>query len=123
MIYFANELIGHGLIQDGLYYLDKDDNKISSDKVVKIHTISNEFIGENYLYHLRLCHILSNRVNKLGSMGILGNLDSDLCPTCVSCVEGKMTKKPFTGHFERATNILELIYCDVCELNVQSKGG
>lgn len=55
-------------------------------------------------------------------MGILSNLDSNPYPTCISYLEGKMTKRLFTGYFKRATYILELIYSDVYEPNIQARG-
>ena len=34
--------------------------------------------------------------------------------TCESCLLGKMTKAPFAGHSERASDLLGLIHTDVC---------
>ena len=34
--------------------------------------------------------------------------------TCESCLLCKMTKAPFTGHSERASDLLGLIHIDVC---------
>ena len=37
---------------------------------------------------------------------------------------GKMTKTPFSGRIERATDLLEIIYTDVCNLiSVEARGG
>ena len=37
---------------------------------------------------------------------------------------GKMTKTPFSGTMERATNLLEIIHTDVCgPMSVEARGG
>ena len=37
---------------------------------------------------------------------------------------GKMTKTPFSGTMERATDLLEIIHTDVCNLmSVEARGG
>ena len=45
-------------------------------------------------------------------------------PICKSCLEGKMTKRPFTTKGQRAAEPLELIHSDVCRpFATQAKGG
>ena len=46
--------------------------------------------------------------------GLLSSLGSDPIPTCESCLLGKMARSPFTGTFERATQVLGLVHTDVC---------
>ena len=41
-------------------------------------------------------------------------LTSESYPVCESCLQGKITKLPFVGHRERATNLLALVHTDVC---------
>ena len=37
---------------------------------------------------------------------------------------GKMTKTPFSGTMERATDLLEIIHTDVCDpISVEARGG
>ena len=48
---------------------------------------------------------------KLHADGILESLDA-----CEPCLMGKMTKTPFYGTMERATDLLEIIHTDVCSL-------
>ena len=37
---------------------------------------------------------------------------------------GKMTKTPFSGTMERATDLLEIIHTDVCgPMNIEDRGG
>ena len=43
---------------------------------------------------------------------------------CESCLLGKMTKSPFTGQSERATELLGIIHSDVCgPLIAEPRGG
>ena len=43
---------------------------------------------------------------------------------CEPCLMGKMTKTPFSGTMERATDLLEIIHTDVCGLmSVDARGG
>ena len=55
--------------------------------------------------------------------GLLSPLTSESYPTYESYLQGKMTKLPFVGHGERATDLLALIHTDVCGLlDVPTKG-
>ena len=41
-----------------------------------------------------------------------------------NCLMGKMTKTPFSGTMEQATDLLEIIHTDVCgPINVEAHGG
>ena len=72
-----------------------------------------------YLWHCRLGHIGVKCIKKLHSDGLLESLDA-----CEPCLMGKMTKTPFSGTIERATDLLEIIHGDVCNLmSAESRGG
>ena len=50
---------------------------------------------------------------------IIGSL-----PVCESCLEGKMTKRPFKAKGRRATETLELVHSGVCgPMSGQASGG
>ncbi|KAL0302610.1 UNVERIFIED_CONTAM: Retrovirus-related Pol polyprotein from transposon TNT 1-94 [Sesamum calycinum] len=50
--------------------------------------------------------------------------DLDNLPTCISCLKGKMTKKPFSGQSTLANGLLDLIHSDICgPLNTTARGG
>jgi len=66
----------------------------------KRQTISLE--NETYLWHLRLGHINLDRIDRLVKSGPLSELKVGILPVCESCLEGKMTKRPFTGKGLRA---------------------
>ena len=78
---------------------------------------------DTYLWHLRLGHINLDRIDRLIKNGVLNQLKLGTLPVCESCLEGKMTKRPFTGKGIRAKETLELIHSDVCgPMNVKARG-
>ena len=51
-------------------------------------------------------------------------MDFDVFPVCESCLEGKMTKRPFNAKGRRAQDLLELIHSDVCgPMSIQARDG
>ena len=76
-----------------------------------------------YLWHCRLGHIGVKRMKKLHADGILKSLDYESLDACEPCLMGKMTKTPFSGTMERATDLLEIIHTDVCgPMSVKAHG-
>src|SRR3954466_13810121 len=67
-----------------------------------------------YLWHCCLGHTGVKRMKKLHADGLLESLDYEPFDACKPCLMGKMTKPPFYGTMERATNSLEIIHTDVC---------
>ena len=51
--------------------------------------------SDAYIWHLCLGHINSNRIQRLIKDGLIELLEFDGFPVCESCLEGKMTKRPF----------------------------
>ena len=73
---------------------------------------------------MRLGHINLNRINRLVKDGILDNLVLEPMPVCESCIEGKMTKRPFPPKGNRSSELLELVHTDVCgPINIRAHGG
>ena len=63
-------------------------------------------------------------MKKLHTDGLLESLDYESLGACEPCLMGKMTKTPFSGTMERATNLLEIIHTDVCgPMSVEARGG
>ena len=54
-------------------------------------------------------------MKKLHAVGLLESLDYESLGACKLCLMGKMTKTPFSGTMERATELLEIIHTDVCD--------
>ena len=123
-----NAFICSRLLINGLYFLtpisysinaieNTDDEQFPLSKKRKVS-------NETYMWHLRLGHINSSRIHGLVKSGILNSLIFEPIPVCESCLEGKMTKRPFKAKGNRVTIQLELVHTDVCgPMSVQARGG
>ena len=98
-----------------MHNVESDDTQAkSSHKKVKVSTNN-----ETCIWNLRLGHINQNNIERLVKDGPLNFLEVKLLPTCESCLEGKMTKRPFSGKGQRVQKCL-----DVCKpLNIQARRG
>ena len=80
--------------------------------------------SSTYLWHCHLGHIGVKRMKKLHTDGLFEPLDYESLGTYKPCLMGKMTKMPFSGTMERATDLLEIIHTDVCgPMNIEARGG
>ncbi|KAM1525528.1 hypothetical protein ACFX10_009984 [Malus domestica] len=59
-----------------------------------------------------MLNLPSGEIRKMSKDGYIRSLGNDQMGTCECCLKGKMTKSPFTGKGERATEILGLIHTD-----------
>ena len=101
-------------MKNGLLVLDRSDTHIHNIET-KRSKVNND--SATYLWHCRLGHIGVKRMKKLHTDGILESLDA-----CEPCLMGKMTKTPFSGTMERATDLLEIIHIDVCgPMNIEAR--
>ena len=75
------------------------------------------------LWHCRLGRIGVKRMKKLHDDGLLESLYYESLDACEACLMGKMTKTPFSGTMEQATDLLEIIHTDVCSpMSVEARG-
>ncbi|TYK01580.1 gag/pol protein [Cucumis melo var. makuwa] len=64
------------------------------------------------------------QIERLVKSGLLSQLEDNSLPPCDSCLEGKMTKRSFTGKGLRAKTSLEFLHSDLCgPMNVKARGG
>ena len=122
-----NKFVTSGILQDGLYFLSSIDNSINcveNDIATGVLSLKRKRDGNpTYLWHLRLGHINIDRINRLVRDGPL-NLLKVPYPICEPCLQGKMTKSPFTRKGARAIDVLGLIHNDVCgPMNHMTRGG
>ena len=62
-------------------------------------------------------------MKKLHADGLLESLDYESLDAYEPCLMGKMTMIPFSGTMERATDLLEIIYTDLCcRVSVEARG-
>ena len=86
-----------------LLNLDSDDTHIHNIEAKRCKADNG---SATYLWHCRLGHIGVKRMKKLHADGRLESLDYESLGACEPCLMGKMTKIPFFGTMERATDLL-----------------
>ena len=113
-----------------MYVLRPTKRSLNNSELLKIeHSKSNKrqkvsHSDNTYLWHLRLGHVNLDRINRLAKDGPLRELNVGTLPVCESCLEGKMTKRPFSEKGERSKEPLQLVHSDVYgQLSVQTRGG
>ncbi|GJS34681.1 zinc finger, CCHC-type containing protein [Tanacetum coccineum] len=98
---------------DGIFEIDMH-NHMSNEQ--SIYTCSNKKTKHNldstFLWHCRLGHINKKRIEKLQHDGLFESINDESFDTCVSCISGKMARKPFTHASERADDLLGIIHSD-----------
>jgi len=121
-IYHNIICIGSSLLTNNIYTITIFGNAIidvNKQNKVDINAITNKCPRDNpnkkYVWHLRLCYIGEDRINKLSNDGYIDSSKFESYLTCEACLLRKMTKAPFVGHSARAADILESIHTNVCE--------
>ncbi|KAK8625706.1 hypothetical protein V6N13_056867 [Hibiscus sabdariffa] len=118
--YLNNLIYGSAQLTNGLYILNQE-NMIYNINTKKSKTNDS---NQTYLWHFRLGHISEKCISKLHKDGLLDPFVFEQFDVCESCLLGKMTKAPFNGKGERASDLLGLIRSDVCgPMNTQARGG
>ena len=113
---------------DGLYILTPDKHELYNSELNNnshVKSLKRKFpsTSDAYLWHLRLGHINSNRIQRLIKDGLLEPWDFDDFPICESCLEGKMTKRPFNTKGRSAQELLELVHLHICgPMSIQARG-
>nr|GEW30428.1 retrotransposon protein, putative, Ty1-copia subclass [Tanacetum cinerariifolium] len=101
--------------RDGIFEIDLS-NSLTNES--SIYAVSNKRakidLDSALLWHCRLVHISKKRIEKLQHDGLLDSSDLMAFEKCVSCMSGKMARKPYTHQVERAKDLLGLIHTDVC---------
>ena len=107
---------GHTPNVDGLLNLDHGDPHIHNIDAKRCK-VDND--SATYLWHCHLGHIGVKHMKKLHKDGFFESFDA-----CEPCLMGKMTKTPFSGTMERASDLLEIIHTDVCgPMSINARGG
>nr|GEY74369.1 hypothetical protein [Tanacetum cinerariifolium] len=109
LVYFMD------VLRDGIFKIDMS---CSNTNDSSMYAISNKRAKINLdyslLWHCRLGHISKKRIEKLQHDGLINSIDIESLEKCVSCLSGKMARKPYSHQVERAKDLLGLIHTDVC---------
>ena len=71
-------------------------------------------LNPTYFWHCCLGHVNEKRILELHQDGLIHSFGLESFETCEYCLLGKMTRAPFAGHSQRASDLLGLIHTDVC---------
>ncbi|GJX48059.1 retrotransposon protein, putative, ty1-copia subclass [Tanacetum coccineum] len=100
---------------DGIFEVDMS---CSNTNDSSMYNVSNKRakinLDSSYLWHCRLGHISKKRIKKLQHEGLFNSTEIQSLRKCVSCMSGKMARKPYSHQVERAKDLLGLIHTDVC---------
>ena len=106
--------------ENSLLDLDRSDTHIHNIDAKRCK-VNND--STTYLWNCHLGHIGVKRMKKLYKDGFSESLGYESFDACEPCLLGKMTKTPFSGTMERATDLLEIIHTDVCDpMSVDARG-
>ena len=109
-----SEVIGYGILCDGLYSVQLQDNNaynsLSITAGIKRSVMNEE---SSLLWHRGLGHISIQRIKRLVNEGVLSSLDLTDFETCLDCIKGKQTNKSKKGA-TRSKHMLEIIHTDIC---------
>ena len=99
-------------------------NELNNTNVLPCKRKEPSQMNQTYLWNLRLGHINLKLVSRLVQNGPLGSLGLQALLVCESCLEGKITRRPFTAKGYRAKEQLELVHSDLCgPMTIQASGG
>ncbi|GJX82412.1 retrotransposon protein, putative, ty1-copia subclass [Tanacetum coccineum] len=112
------------VLRDGIFEIDMS---CSNTNDSSMYAISNKRAKTNLnsylLWHCRLGHISKKRIEKLQHDGLINSIDIGSLGKCVSCLSGKMARKPYSHQVERAKDLLRLIHTDVFQKEVENQLG
>ncbi|GKA16507.1 retrotransposon protein, putative, ty1-copia subclass [Tanacetum coccineum] len=101
--------------RDGIFEIDMSCSNANDSSMYAITNKRAKInLDSSLLWHCRLGHISKKRIEKLQHDGLLNSIDIESLGKCVSCLSGKMARKPYSHQVERAKDLLGLIHTDVC---------
>ncbi|GJU81799.1 retrotransposon protein, putative, ty1-copia subclass [Tanacetum coccineum] len=102
--------------RDGIFEIDMS---CSNTNDHFIYSVSNKRakvnLDSSLLWHYHLRHISKKHIEKLQHDGLIKSIDIHSLEKYVSCLSGKMTRKPYSHQVERAKELLGLIHTDEVE--------
>ncbi|GJW69436.1 retrotransposon protein, putative, ty1-copia subclass [Tanacetum coccineum] len=84
-------------------------------RVLEDNNRAKHNLYSTFLWHYRPAHISKKHIEKMQQDRLLKSTDEESFDQCVSCLTGKMTRKPIPHRTERATDLFGIIHIDVCD--------
>ncbi|GJY09080.1 retrotransposon protein, putative, ty1-copia subclass [Tanacetum coccineum] len=102
--------------RDGIFEIDLSNSNTNDSSMYAVSNKRSKLnLDSALLWHCRLRRISKKRIEKLQYDGLLNSTDLRAFEKCVSCMSGKMARKPYTHQVERAKDLLGLIHTDEVE--------
>nr|GEU63939.1 putative S-locus glycoprotein domain-containing protein [Tanacetum cinerariifolium] len=99
----------------GIFEIDLSNSLTNESSIYAVSSKrAKQDLDSALLWHCRHGHISKKRIEKLQHDGLLNSYDLTTIEKCVSCMSGKMARKPYTHQVERVKFLLGLIHTDVC---------
>nr|GEX01497.1 retrotransposon protein, putative, Ty1-copia subclass [Tanacetum cinerariifolium] len=115
VVFMNNAISCCAIPRGGIYEIDLSSSNTNDSSM---YAVSNKRaklnLDSSLLWHCRLRHISKKHIKKLQHDGLLNSIDIESLGKCVSCMSGKMVRKPYSHQVERAKDLLGLIHIDVC---------
>ncbi|GJR41093.1 retrotransposon protein, putative, ty1-copia subclass [Tanacetum coccineum] len=109
------EVLFQFTVCNGIYEIDMHDLVPNVNSIYNVSTKrAKHNLDSTYQWQCRLARISKKCIEKLQQEGLLKSTDDESFDQCVSCLSDKMTRKSFTYHPERATDLLGIIHTDMC---------
>ncbi|KAL2253467.1 UNVERIFIED_CONTAM: Retrovirus-related Pol polyprotein from transposon TNT 1-94 [Sesamum indicum] len=102
--------VGKGYLDDGLFKVRVDNNKIDVSDSIILNVESST------LWHSRLGHLNFNSIKRMMNLNLIPSQNIERNHKCQICVEAKQVRKPYQS-IERDSEILDLVHTDICEFN------
>ncbi|GKD77239.1 zinc finger, CCHC-type containing protein [Tanacetum coccineum] len=107
LVYFS------AIPQDDIYEIDLSSSNTND---ISMYAIRNKRaklnLDSTLLWYCHLGHISKKRIEKLQHDALLNSTEIKSFEKCVSCMSGKMARKPYSHQVERAKDLLGLIHID-----------
>ena len=122
--YYGDIFYGDAYLSNVLYILNHDNRNAKSIYNINTKRFRSNDLNMTYLLHCRLGYKNEKLISKLHQDGLLHSFNSKSYEVCESCLLGKMTKAPITGHSERVDDLLRLVHRNVCgPISSAARGG
>nr|GEY11897.1 hypothetical protein [Tanacetum cinerariifolium] len=109
VVYFSS------ILRDGIFEIDLSNSLINESSIYAVCNKRAKLdLDSTLLWHCRLGHISKKCIEKLQHDGLLDSSELREFEKCISCMSGKMARKPYIHQVERAKDLLGLIHTDVC---------
>nr|GEW06272.1 hypothetical protein [Tanacetum cinerariifolium] len=110
--------------RDGIFEIDMSCFNTNDSSMYAISNKRSKInLDSSLLWHCRLRDISKKCIEKLQHDGLLNSIDIESLGKCVSCMSGKMERKPYSHQVERAKDLLRLIHTDVFQKEVENQLG